>query len=141
MVGAAQMRVLAELFSPLRLQRLDDLSSKYGPGKTMTMTDLFDWSRASIFGSIADGTVAREGLVRRNLQTSYARFLAYMVIFPEPGFPADARGLARVNLENLRHDAAAALSRPGLDELIRGHLELLESIADQALTAHTLSFP
>ena len=141
MVGAAQMRVLAELFSPLRLQRLDDLSSKYGPGKTMTMTDLFDWSRSSIFGSLADGTVAREGLVRRNLQTSYARFLAYMVIFPEPGFPGDARGLARVSLEDLRHDAAAALSRPGLSELIRGHVELLESIADQALTAHTLSFP
>ena len=107
----------------------------------MTMTDLFDWSRASIFGSIPDGAVTREGLVRRNLQTYYARLLASMVTLPQLGLPGDARGLARVSLEDLQHDAAVALRRPGLDELVRGHLELLESIADQALNAHALTFP
>ncbi|MGD0967508.1 MAG: zinc-dependent metalloprotease [Candidatus Aquilonibacter sp.] len=141
LVAATQMRVLAELFSSLRLQRIDDLSSKYAPGTTMTITDLFDWSRESIFGSISSGTVSREGVVRRDLQTYYARLLASMVTLPQPGLPGDARGLARVSLEDLQHEAAVALRRPGLDELIRGHLELLESIADEALNAHALTFP
>jgi hypothetical protein len=140
-VGAAQMNVLAEMFSPLRLQRIDDLSSKYGPGTTMTMSDLFDWSRESIFGSIADGTASKEGVVRRNLQTSYEQFLAYMVTLPPPGLPGDARGLARISLEDLRHDASVALQRGGIDELTRGHLEMLETIANEALNATTLTFP
>ena len=138
-VGAAQLGVLYELFSPLRLQRIDDLSSKYAPGTTMTMTDLYDWARSGIFGSISNGTVSKEGLVRRNLQIAYARFLAQMLTFPQPGTPSDAQALARVNLEDLRHSATVASQRGGLDELTRGHLESLESIADRALTAHVLT--
>jgi hypothetical protein len=140
-VGSAQEAVLRELFSPLRLQRLDDLSSKYGPGKTMSMTDLFDWSRDSIYGSIASGAVAKEGLIRRNLQVSYAQLLAEMVTLPFSGMPSDATALARVSLEDLRHDTTVALQRSGVDELTRGHLEELQTIADRALTAHALTFP
>jgi hypothetical protein len=44
-----------------------------------------------------------------------------------------------VNLEDLRHSATVASQRGGLDELTRGHLESLESIADRALTAHVLT--
>lgn len=140
-VNAAQAAALRELFSPLRLQRIDDLSTKYGAGKTMSMTDLFDWSRASIYGSIADGSVAKEGLVRRNLQVSYTRLLAQIVTLPFVGMPNDATALARVSLEDLRHDTTLALQRRSLDELTRGHLELLQTMADRALTAHALTFP
>jgi hypothetical protein len=141
MVGAAQQAALRELFSPLRLQRIDDLSSKYRPGQTMSMTDLFDWSRDSIFGTIETGAVVKEGLIRRNLQMSYARLLASMVTLPFPGMPSDAQALARVGLEDLRHDTTVALQRSGVDELTRGHLEMLQTIADRALTAHALTFP
>ncbi len=140
-VGAAQQAALRELFSPLRLQRIDDLSSKYRSGQTMSMTDLFDWSRDSIFGSIETGAVTKEGLIRRNLQMSYARLLASMVTLPIPGMPTDAQALARVSLEDLRHDTTVALQRSGVDELTRGHLEMLQTIADRALTAHALTFP
>ncbi len=135
----AQSATLSALFSPLRLQRIDDLSNKYGSGQTIDMTQLFDWSRASIFGSIADGSVAKEGLVRRNLQTMFARYLANMVVMPLPGTPGDAQALARVALEGLRHDAATALNRGNLDDLTRGHLLSLEAIATQALTATRVS--
>ena len=140
-VGSVQQAALRELFSPLRLQRIDDLSSKYGVGKTMSMTDLFDWTRASIFGSIESGSVSKEGLVRRNLQMSYARLLALMVTLPPTGMPSDAQALARVSLEDLRHDTTVALQRGGVDELTRGHLELLQTVADRALTARALSIP
>jgi hypothetical protein len=135
-VGAAQQAALNELFSPLRLQRLDDLSAKYGPGKTMTMTDLFDWARSSIFGSISDGSVAKEGLVRRNLQTAYANFLERMVVFGTAVYPSDAVALARVNLSDLSSATTAALHRGGLDELAQGHLMSLRAIADRALNPH-----
>ena len=59
-VGEAQRSALAELFSPVRLQRIDEFSLRYAPGKTMTLTDLFDWTRAGIFGDIARGTMTRE---------------------------------------------------------------------------------
>jgi hypothetical protein len=134
-VETAQMSVLHELFSPLRLQRLDDMSMRYPAGATMTMADLFDWARSGIFGSIGNGSVAREGLIRRNLQTMYARFLGTMLTSPQAGTPGDAQALARVQLEDLHHAAAVALAHGHLDELTRGHLESLQSIADAALSA------
>lgn len=137
-VASSQMAVLRELFSPLRLQRIDEISMRYAPGTTMTITDLFDWTRTGIFGSIGDGSVAREGLIRRNLQTMFAKLLGAMLTSPQPGTPGDAQALARVQLEDLRHDAAAALDRPHLDELTRAHLESLQAIADAALSAKPL---
>jgi hypothetical protein len=134
-VGAAQLNVLHELFSPLRLQRMDEIAARYRPGSTMTIADLFNWAQSGIFGSIADGSVSREGLIRRNLQTMYAKMLGTMITSPSVGTPADAQALARVQLENLRHEAAMAANRSHLDELTKGHLESLEAIADAALNA------
>ncbi len=141
-VGAVQLGVLHELFSPLRLQRMDEFSLRYAPGKTMTMTQLFDWAGSGILGSVANGCVARVGIMSRDLQTMYAWFLGTMLTDPQPGTPGDAQGLARVQLENLRHNAAVALGRGHLDELTRGHLELLQSIAGDALSAReTIAAP
>ena len=137
-VGAAQLATLHELFSPLRLQRIDEMALTFGPGKTMSLTDLFDWSQASIFGSIADGKSASDGVVRRNLQVAYAKFLGEMLTAPQPGTPSDAQALARTKLEALRHDAIVASRETNLDELTRAHLQALASIADQALNAHTV---
>jgi hypothetical protein len=137
-VGAAQQSALAELFSPVRLQRIDEFPLRYSPGATMTLTDLFDWTRAGIFGDIARGTIVREGPVRRNLQTMYATLLGQMVTAPRSGTPGDAQALARLQLNDLRHDATVALGRAGLDEMARAQLEALRSIADQYLSARAI---
>lgn len=134
-VNAAQAATLAELFSPLRLQRLDDMTMKYGEGKTMTLADLFDWSRSTILGGISSGA-KHDGVVRRNLQTAYVKMLADMWTNPKPGTPSDAQALARLELTDVRHAAAAGSQSPGLDEMSRAHLQSLEAIADQALSAH-----
>lgn len=134
-VNAAQEAALAELFSPLRLRRLDDMGMKYGEGATMTMTDLFDWSRATILGDLASGAKT-DGVVRRNLQINYAKMLADMWTSPKPGTPGDAQALARLELTNLRHAAANGAGVSGLSQIDRAHLESLEAIADQALAAH-----
>ncbi|MDE2481692.1 MAG: zinc-dependent metalloprotease [bacterium] len=137
-VGAAQLATLRELFSPLRLQRIDEMALTFGPGKTMSLTDLFDWSQASIVGSIASGKATSDGVVRRNLQVMYAKFLGDMLTAPKPGTPSDAQALARANLEQLRHDATVASRDGKLDALTRAHLEELASIADQALSARAV---
>jgi hypothetical protein len=135
--AAAQYQdtALGEVFAPLTLQRIDDLSLKYGSGKTMSLSDLFDWAQGSIYGDIANGRAASDGLVMRNLQSRYARRLAALWVKPMPGTPDDARALARMELVSLKHDADAASGRSGTDEMTRAHLDALAAIADQALSA------
>ncbi|HEY1976896.1 MAG TPA: zinc-dependent metalloprotease [Candidatus Baltobacteraceae bacterium] len=132
--GSAQDQALGELFAPLTLQRIDDLSTKYGRGTTMTLVDLFDWSRTGIYGDIASGAVARAGVVRRNAQMRFAKRLAQLWIAPADGTPTDAQSLARLQLEDLSHNCAVALNGK-LDELTRAHLEALAAVAKQALEA------
>jgi hypothetical protein len=108
----------------------------------MTLADLFDWARAGIFGDIASGGAAHDGVVRRNLQTLYAQLLGQMITAPRAGTPADAQALARQQLDDLQQSTTAALRRGGLDEMARAQLGALRSIADQALSARvTVSAP
>lgn len=134
--NTAQNSALSEMFSPLRLQRIDDLGLKYAAGATMTLADLFTWTRDGIFGDIADGSVAHAGPVRRNLQTTFAKRLADMWASPAAGTPSDAQALARLQLGYLQTDTSAALRRANLDELTRAHLQALGAIATEALNAH-----
>jgi len=141
LAGTAQDRVLNEFFAPLTLARIDQLQTKYGAGKTMNIADLFDWAQSSIYGDVADGRAASDGIVLRNLQARYARQLGVLWTSPAAGTPDDARALARLKLEELRHDVHAALGRSGLDEVTRAHLEELDAIANQALSAQTVVKP
>ncbi|MHB1550719.1 MAG: zinc-dependent metalloprotease [Vulcanimicrobiaceae bacterium] len=128
--GAAQNAVLNEIFAPLTLQRIDDLGTKYPRGSTMSLSDLFDWSRGTIFGNIA---AADE--VDRNLQTAFARRMARMWVAPAAGTPSDARALARLELADLEGAAHAASAHGRLDEQAQAHVQALASIARQALRA------
>ena len=137
----AQDNAFREMFAPLTLQRIDDLAVKYGDGKTMDLADLFDWAQASVFGDIARGRAGSDGVVLRNLQSRYARRLATLWVKPAEGTPDDARALAHAKLVALQQDARAALNRGGLDELTRAHLQALDAIAGQALTAQATTTP
>ncbi|HTX60505.1 MAG TPA: zinc-dependent metalloprotease [Verrucomicrobiae bacterium] len=141
MAAQTQTRVLDELFAPLTLQRIDDLSTKYAPGTTMSLADLFDWTRNGIFGDVASGGVARDGVVRRNLQVLFAKRLAQLWVAPAKETPSDAQALARLQLVDLSGACSSALRRD-LDELSRAHVEALQAIADQALQARaTIAAP
>ena len=127
-----QEGVMDMLFAPLTLQRIDDLSTKYRSGTTMTLADLFDWTRSGIFGDLGSAKIARAGVVRRNAQTNFARRLVRLWLTPKDGTPADAQALARLQLEDLASATAGAWVR-GLDEQSRAHVEALHAIAIQAL--------
>jgi hypothetical protein len=139
--AAAQDAVLNEVFAPLTLERIDDLSLKYRAGATMSLSDLFDWARATIFGDVASGT-ANDGVVRRDLQLRYAKRLAALWTAPARGTPSDAQALARLQLVDLEQAAQEGASRRGLDEMSQAHLQALAAIARQALEAHaTIATP
>ena len=135
----AQDNALGQMFAPLMLQRLDDLAMKNAPGKTMSLTDLFDWTQNSVFGDLRARGPATQ--VRRNLQQSYARMLVALWLQPDPGTPYDAQSLARAKLVQLRSDVHAALNRGGLDELRRAHLENLETVVARALDTRNVIPP
>ncbi len=140
--GAAQEQVLDELFAPLTLSRIDGLATKYASGSTMTLADLFDWTRDGIFGDIENGTVAKAGVVRRNAQMNFAKRLGRLWTAPAAGTPTDAQAMARLQLENLTGYAARALRANKLDEMTRAHLEALQALARQALEARaTIAAP
>jgi hypothetical protein len=141
LAATTQERVLDELFAPLTLERIDDLSTKYRRGETMSLVDLFDWARASIFGDIATGGVARDGVVRRNLQIAYAQRLAKLWTTPAKGTPSDAQALARLQLVDLESDATSALQHGHVDEMTQAHLGALVAIARQALEARAVIAP
>jgi hypothetical protein len=138
----AQKAVLDELFAPLTLSRIDDLSMKYARGSTMTLTDLFDWTRDGIFGDIENGKAATAGVVRRNAQMDFTKRLTLLWTAPAPGTPPDAQALARLTLEDVARYSANGLQSGKLDEMSRAHLEALQTLAKQALEAHaTMAAP
>ncbi len=140
LAASAQDAVLNELFAPLTLQRIDDLALKYRRGSTMSLSDLFNWGRASIFGNLASGATY-DGVVRRNLQIRYAQRLAKLWTSPVAGTPPDAQALARLQLVDLQREASEGALRTGSDEMAQAHLEALAAIAKQALDARATIAP
>lgn len=140
LAATAQDQTLAELFAPLKLQRLDELGLKYKRGTTMSIADLFDWSLQGIYGDIASGKFVNDGPVRRSLQMRFAKRLAQMWTAPAAGTPTDAQALARLELARIAAYAATAQHR-NLDDISRAHAGALQALAQQALDARATIAP
>jgi hypothetical protein len=131
-------QVLTMLDDPLMFQRLDDMPLKAKAGTTMSLTDLFDWTQRSVYGDLGNPKLRTIDQVHRAIQQWYGRKLAQIWLAPDPGTPYDAQSIARAKLVDVRADLAAALGRPGLDELTRAHLASLQDVVSRALDARQL---
>jgi len=131
-------QVLTMLYDPLMLERLNDLPLKARPGTTMSLTDLFDWTQASVYGDLRNSRLRTIDQVHRAVQQWYARKLAQMWLAPSPGTPYDAQSLARAKLVDLRSNVGGALGHSGLDELTRAHLASLQDVVSRALDAREI---
>jgi hypothetical protein len=132
-----QDRALRELFSPLTLERIDDLQTKYARHSTMNIADLFTWAQAGIFGELAGPREMQDGVVRRNLQMRFVKQLGMIWTAPERGTPTDAQALARLTLTQVVHDGNVALASKRLDLLTRAHVEAMVAVAKRALEANS----
>jgi hypothetical protein len=128
----AQFAVIARLFAPITLQRLDDMGYKYKSGTTMDLPDLFAWMQTAVYADIRPG--ASIPLVRRNLQRNYASMLSRLAAGSSV---ADAQALARYELGALNESIKAALPRT-TDVMTRAHLEALQADVERALNTRSV---
>jgi hypothetical protein len=137
-VNTVEDTVLARLFRPIVMERLSDMEQKAKPGETMSLADLFEWTRASIWDDAATG--ARTTLAHRNIQRNYADLMAAIALLPagvmsQLNIPYDAQALARHELQKIGALAASGLQHPSADLETRAHLENVQVRVRQALNA------
>ena len=93
--------VLARLYQPLTLARLQDNEMRFAAGeKTFTMADMFLGLDAAIWSEL-DGKSEKISALRRNLQREHLKQLVRLTVRNVPGFPEDATSLARASLASL----------------------------------------
>ncbi len=138
-IGGLQTYLLATLYQPLRLQRIDEIGIRSKPGSTMSLTDLFDWTQDSVYGDLRTRSLADVPLLTRNLQAEYTRMLIAMVLAPAKGTPSDAQALAREKLVSLSGTLRTALNSGSLDEITRAHLDNLQNKVSLALQGRQVS--
>jgi hypothetical protein len=136
-VATYQSRALAYMFSPLVLQRLDDMPLKAAPLATMSVTDLFAWTQDGVYGDLQQGR-APKGPLRRNLQRMYAHMLEKLAVAPFPGTPPDAQALARYELTSLAGYLRKGLTARNLDVQTRAHYEALQAEVVRALDTRSV---
>ncbi len=134
MVDRYQLAVIARLYSPVTLGRLDDMDIKYRPGTTMDIGNLFGWMQAAIYSDVATGRAIP--LVRRNLQRNYTALLSKLANAPMTGTPSDAQAMARYELQSLSSTIGRALRGGVSDEMTRAHLAAMQADVQRALDTH-----
>jgi len=139
-VGSVEEIVLSQLFRPIVMERLSDMEQKAKPGETMSLADLFEWTRAAIWDDAATGE--RTSVAHRSVQRSYADLMAAIALLPsgameQLSLPYDAQSLARHELQKIGALAAAGLQHGNLDLETRAHLENVAVRVRQALNATT----
>ena len=137
-VQAYQLQLLAQMWQPTVLARLAEMESRVSrAGDTMTLSDLYDWCDASIWGDLGStrGTIPRE---HRALQHRYAELLVHIMLTPDPGTPSDARPLARHHLSWLDERLSVALHRGVWDETTTANLEDVRTLVERALSANAV---
>jgi len=147
-IRTRQTTLLNALFQDARLSRLAEQGATLPAGSAYTLADLFGDVRRGIFAELAAARPAVDAY-RRNLQQAFVdqmdRLISTPLAFqPPPGFtpfpgftpppprPADARALARLELQDLQTTLRAAIARP-TDRTTRAHLVDLQARIDRIL--------
>ena len=112
-----QQRTLNSIFSPILLQRLDDLSLKYGTGRTMSLSDAFAWTQSAVFGDLREQELERDGrgasqpaaMVRPHARADAARAEAGNAVRRAVARASRARGRSRRSASGAARIAARRL--------------------------------
>jgi hypothetical protein len=139
-VGNVQDTVLYTIFSPTNLARIND-QSLLARGKTMSLGDLFEWSRTAVFDDVATGNSIPE--LHRELQRRYTDLLLEIALLPSLGLdqlqiPYETQSLARYELRQVQSEIHKDLASHRIDVSTRAHLEELASRIHRGLTAENV---
>lgn len=124
-----QSSVLGQLLDASRLARIRDGETKFGQAEVVSIPELFDALTGAIWSDLGARAISGS---RRDLQRAYLDAMTELLVDPADGTPADARSVARWELNQLKGRLQAATSG---DPYTRAHLA--ESVAriDKALDA------
>jgi hypothetical protein len=124
-----QSGVLNQLLDASRLARIRDGEAKFGQAEVVTIPELFGQLTDAIWSDLGARAITAS---RRDLQRAYLDAMTDLIVDPEEGTPADARSVARWELNELRGRIEAATST---DAYTRAHLAESMARIDKALDA------
>jgi hypothetical protein len=130
-IGSQQGRILAQLLSEARLNRLIEYEAMANGASVYTVADLLSDLRSGVWSELTASSV-RIDVVRRNLQRQYlAAADRYLAPSAQVSI-SDARPLIRSELRELAQAVRAARGRAG-DAVTRLHLQDVEAEIERIL--------
>jgi len=124
-IGTQQGRVLSQLLSEIRLQRLVEYEALANGAPAYTVADLLEDLRGAVWTELEQGD-PRIDVYRRNLQRQYLAAADRYLSPSNPGQISDARPIVRSELQALRGAVQVAMER-STDRMTALHLEDLEA--------------
>ncbi len=124
-----QTAVMNQLVNPSRLQRMRTLEERFGEGAMVTIPEMMSSVTTAVWSDLESGAISAN---RRDLQRAYLDAMTRLIVDPANGTPADARAVARWQLQGLGERMEGVAGR---DDYTSAHLS--ESLAriEKALTA------
>jgi hypothetical protein len=130
-IGTQQGRILAQLLSEARLNRLIEYEATANGASVYTVADLLSDLRSGVWSELTASSV-RIDVFRRNLQRHYLAAADRYLAPSAQGSISDARPLIRSDLRELAQAVRAARGRAG-DTVTRLHLQDLEAEIERIL--------
>ena len=132
-----QSSLLEQLLDPVRLSRIRDTEVKFGADKTVTIPELMNALTESIWSEVLTSPGQNIETNRRDLQRNHLNRIVKLVTNAPDQMPADARSIARQQLQMLQKQLEARLAPPtyNFDAYTQAHLEESVSRIEAALQA------
>lgn len=132
-----QSALLEQLLDPVRLSRIRDTEVKFGADQTVTIPELMTALTESIWAEIQTSPGANIESNRRDLQRNHLDRMIKLITDASDEMPADARSIARQQLQMLQNKLEARLAPPTYDfnNYTQAHLEESKSRIEAALKA------
>lgn len=135
-LSGLQAAMLGELTSPAKLSRIRDAEVKFGSYNVLTIPELFGDITEAVWSEVWNAPGANVSSLRRDLQRAYVDRMAEIVTDAPNGTPADARSVARMELQNLKSRIDRRLSPPfSFDAYTEAHLKEVQVRIQKALDA------
>lgn len=132
-----QSALIGELLDPVRLSRIRDTEVKFGADQTVTIPELMTALTKSIWSEIQRSPGENIESNRRDLQREYLNRMVALVTDAPEAAPADARSVARQQLQMLHSKLESRLAPPAydFDDYTQAHLEESKARIEAALEA------
>jgi hypothetical protein len=131
-----QSSLLSQLLNGTRLERIRDTEVKFGEANTLTIPELMGTITNAVWSEVWSAPGSNIDSNRRDLQRAYLDEMIGIVTDAPANMPADARAVARFQLNDLNERINRRLSPPyNFDAYTEAHLREVQVRIGKALEA------